>query len=237
MYDDSCNFYSTPRIETFYDQIINKLKDQNSGTNLNLFQMHNDVTRTIEEQLYNFTVLVDKKSNSLCENRTVNSFNEESYCRDEIADFKETYIMDNLIPLTSYQFRIEITSAFGISRPYFSEIVKVPFKLNKILQHEISNENKLFKLECSTDLLQTDKLKFIWFKERNLIDNQNQNFTQNDMIDNSVFKSELIFHGEINKFTGHYTCQLVFESSETKLVTNETYLFFPKSIYLLKRNL
>ncbi|RNA43470.1 hypothetical protein BpHYR1_047388, partial [Brachionus plicatilis] len=229
LYDDSCNFYSTPKVEAFYHETIDKIKKVNIGSDMMLVHMQEDGPRALEEaQLYNFTILMDKKSYFYCENRIANSFNEENYCRDEIPDFKETYTMENLTPLTTYQFRIEVTNAFGVSKPVFSEIMQVPFKLNKIVQHEISNENKLFKLECSTNLIQIDKLKFVWFRERDLIKGENKNFSHNDIIDSNVFKTELIFHGDIHQFIGHYTCQLIYESTEERLVTNVSHLFLPK---------
>lgn len=232
-YKDNCNLYTTPEVKSYYFETIEKLKQLNIESNLNLVYLNNDLSSTIkEDQLYNYTILIDKKSYSYCENRTSYSFNDESYCNDEIADFKDTYTMDNLIPLTSYQFRIEITNIFGISRPYYTEIVHVPFKLNKIVYFDVSNENKFSKLECSTDLIENKKLKFRWFRERNIIENHDKNFSQNDKIDLSTFKSELIFHGEDNQFIGHYTCQLIYEFQETKLITNTTYLFLPKSILL-----
>lgn len=231
-YKDNCNLYTTPEVKSFYSETIDRLKQLSLGSNLNLVYFYNDLSSTIkEDELYNYTILIDKKSYSYCENQTSYSFNQESYCNDEIADFKNTYTMDNLIPLTNYQFRIEITNIFGISRPYFTEIIHVPFKLNKILQYDVSNENKYLKLECSTDLIENNKLKFRWLRERNIIDNQDKNFSQNDMIDLSTFKSELIFRGQIDQYIGHYTCQLIYEFANTKLITNTTHLYIPKGIF------
>ncbi|CAF0715506.1 unnamed protein product [Brachionus calyciflorus] len=226
MYDDSCNFYTNTEIDSFYSKIVDRIEQKNSNLNFDLIHLRDDAPKTLEEDLiYNYTILIDKKSYFTCENRTANSFSEEFYCRDKLADFKETYIMENLSPLTSYQFRIEVANAFGISQAIFTDMIQVPFKLDPIKEKEI--DGKLVKLECATSLQTSDKLRFAWFKNAVLIEKSDQNFTQVDNLGSFGYKSELLFGPDLKKYSGYYTCELIYENKNTVLITNSSYSYLP----------
>jgi hypothetical protein len=128
MYDDSCNLYSNSKVESYYKSLIDKLKRSSSpDSNFNLIHLLQENLMSVlqESSTFNNTMLIDKKLYPECEPKTnVFFLTEELHCSDELADFTETYVLENLVPTTRYQFRVEVASAFGKSDSILSKEIE-----------------------------------------------------------------------------------------------------------------
>lgn len=86
---------------------------------------------------------------------------------DQLADFQTPYILTDLTPLTTYQFRIELVTAFGKSNVYLTESVSVPFELNPI--GIVTTSQQYSSLICSTPLIDNSRFSFTWFRNDDLL--------------------------------------------------------------------
>jgi hypothetical protein len=101
-------------------QGLNKTLDFKDFNLMHLLQL--DFVHLLqEENTFNSTILTDNKVYLSCEPKTSeSSFSEELHCVDELADFSGKYVFENLKPMTSYQFRIEVINTFGKSSTYYT---------------------------------------------------------------------------------------------------------------------
>lgn len=235
MYDDSCNLFSNRNMDNYYKTLIDRIKQSNSDSNFNLIHLlQGDLLNKLEENLnFNNSIVIDKKVYPDCESKPMSAdLGEELHCRDDLADFNEIYELDDLVPLTSYQFRLEVANAFGKSLPILSEIIEIPFPLNPIVEHEPSDKHNFYSLECSTSLTETAKLQFKWYRNQQLIDLNDTNFrlvTKQPSLNDQVFSSVLEFQGDAKKLSGFYTCSLCFVDDFIHLAKNESLVFIPTS--------
>jgi hypothetical protein len=138
MYDDSCRLHSNKKMNAYYKDLIqslNKTLDFKDFNLMHLLQL--DFVHLLqEENTFNSTILTDNKIYLSCEPKTSeSSFSEELHCVDELADFTSNYAFENLKPMTSYQFRIEIINTFGKSSTYYTpEVDGNFFNLNMLVQ-------------------------------------------------------------------------------------------------------
>lgn len=86
--------------------------------------------------------------------------------------------MTDLIPMTTYQFRIELMTAFGKSRVYTTESIQVPFELKPLMvATRGGTTDTQYSLKCSTSLIEPSKLKFVWFRnEQRLRDDEKTSY-------------------------------------------------------------
>ncbi len=126
IYDDSCNLYSTSEVESQYEKLIDSLKKKsNSSFNLIHLLRGNILSLMQEDSNLNNKIMIDKKIYPECEPKPAKFlYTEEIHCNDELNDFNETYIMDNLSPATNYQFKIEVANAFGKSAAFITDQIE-----------------------------------------------------------------------------------------------------------------
>ena len=127
MYDDSCNLFSNSKVESYYRNLIDKLKKNSPSSNFNLIHLLQANILSLLKENFNLnnTMLVDKKTYPECEPKPTAFFlTEELHCSDEIAEFTDTYVLENLVPSTRYQFRIEIANPFGRSESFLTEEIQ-----------------------------------------------------------------------------------------------------------------
>jgi hypothetical protein len=237
MYDDSCNLFSTSKIESYYKYLIDTYKNR-SNVNFNLIHLlQGNILSLLHEDVYssNSTILIDKKTYPECESKpTAFFFTEELHCSDELQEFTDNYVFDNLFPATSYQFKIEVASAFGKSDPFVTDAIEVPFPLNSIVEkNEMRNNDTFTSLECSTTLLDTRRLQFKWYYNEKLISSNDSNYEQimhKPLNENegAVFSIELIFKQDPKELHGLYTCSLIFTDELFSVARNQTYIFRTK---------
>lgn len=197
MYDDSCNFFSDKSTDDYYKGLIDRLKNSSASTSFTFNLIHllqADLLNMIEEKvnrcrgsqclgsnLIGWTIkefanitLVDQKRYPSCQPSVNNSDPDELKCSDQLADFTNPYVLNDLIPLTNYQFRVEVVTPFGISRAYLTESVQVPFELRPI--EVVSTTDTSYSLKCSTTFLDLSRFKFVWFKNEQIL-SENENST------------------------------------------------------------
>ena len=101
IYEDSCNLYSNDQVEKQYEKLMDNLKTRlNSSFNL-IHLLRGNILSVYQEDLNkNNKILIDKKTYPECEPKPVakSIFSEEIHCNDEINEFNENYILDNLTP-------------------------------------------------------------------------------------------------------------------------------------------
>jgi hypothetical protein len=137
MYDDSCNLYSSSKVESYYKSLIDKYKSSSSDFNLIHLLQENLMSVLQESSTFNNTLLVDKKLYPECEPKTnVFFLTEELHCSDELADFADTYVLENLVPTTKYQFRVEVANAFGKSDSFLTKEIE---SKNKMIYYHRAN--------------------------------------------------------------------------------------------------
>lgn len=118
------------------------------------------------KELSNITIN-DPKSYAGCQSLSSSNRgdDQEATCGDQLAEFTSPYVMTDLVPMTSYQFRIELMTAFGKSRVYMTETVQVPFELRPLMvAFRGGASDTQYSLKCATPLLDAAKLKFAWLK-------------------------------------------------------------------------
>ena len=134
MYDDSCNLYSSSKVETYYKSLIDKYKSSSaSSSDFNLIHLLQENVMSVlqESSTFNNTLLVDKKLYPECEPKSnVFFLTEELHCSDELADYVDTYVLENLVPTTKYQFRVEVANAFGKSDSILSKEIESKIELS-----------------------------------------------------------------------------------------------------------
>jgi hypothetical protein len=125
-YDDSCNLYSTSEVESYYEKLMDDLKKKSNSTfNLIHLLRGNILSLVQEDSSLNNKILTEKKIYPECEPKPSKLLHsEEIYCNDELNDFKDTYIFENLSPATNYQFKIEVANAFGKSSSFITEQIE-----------------------------------------------------------------------------------------------------------------
>ena len=137
MYDDSCNFFSSSTVETYYKNLMSILKNRNhrepGGTDeattqpsfdlLHLLQ--GNILSVLQESMHlNNTVVIDKKNYPECEAKpSALAFTEEMHCSDELNDYADTYTFDALLPGTSYQFKFQVAGPLGLSEPVVTGMI------------------------------------------------------------------------------------------------------------------
>ena len=234
MYEDSCNLFSNSKVESYYKNVIDKLKTQSSSSFNLIHLLQANILSLLQEDSYlNNSLLIDKKTYPECEPKPTAFFlTEELHCSDELADYTDTYTIENLTPSTSYQFRIEIANAFGKSDSYLTDRIEVPFPLNPIVEKdEIRNGKEYYSLECSTPLFDTKKLQFKWFRNEKLISPNDSNFEQvlHQPMSQNTFSTELIFKDSTNAKNSVYTCSLVYTDDHLVIAKNESFVYRTKS--------
>lgn len=236
MFDGSCNLYSNSKVESYYANLLDKFKNSVKNSNFNLIHLlqANIISVLEENSAFNNTVLIDKKLYPECEPKPSAYFlNEELHCSDEVAEFTDTYVLDNLIPSTRYQFRVEVANAFGRSESVLTKEIEIPFPLNKIVERDEMRGNKeYYSLECSTTLLDTRRLRFEWHQNYTLISGNNEDFDQvlhqplSEHSGDGIFSTELIFKkAQSTKFNGLYTCSLIYKEVFFNVTKNETFVY------------
>lgn len=233
MYDDSCYLYSNSQIENQYRKLIDSLKNISTWSETRSLPVTFNLINLLQEYHYNLAednlfanvTLLDKKKYPGCEPKPSQTlFDDELDCSDQLAEFNQTYTMRDLLPATSYQFRVELASAFGVSATRFTESVQVPFTVNPI---EEKNKAEVYSLECSTPLVNTEYLKFAWFKNEQPIGENDTRYEILRPADRASTTSELRFKANTAvNYNGLYTCSLTFvKNDELMLTQNQTYLF------------
>lgn len=212
--ENSCNFYSSQEIETYYNNLIEEIKNQ-SNSNFNLLHLlRGNILTVLDEDLSwsNRMHLADTKSitTTECESRHSTA---EIHCSDQLSNFTKNYAFDNLVPGSSYQFKIQVTNAFGQSQSVITEVVEVPFPLDPITEKtNIVNNQSTVSLLCYTSLKNNRNLKFKWYRNEQLITKEDANFEQvvTDSSEDSWknFMSELKFKVSSSQLNGYYTCSL-----------------------------
>ena len=106
--------------------------------------------------------------------------------------------------------------------------------MNPIIQKiETRNNKEFYSLECSTPLINTKKLEIYWYKNGELIaENDTLYFEQiirQPTSDRQMFISELKFKQDAQNTHGIYTCSLNYVDMFLHLVKNESYFFITKS--------
>jgi hypothetical protein len=250
MYDDSCNFYSNSKIDNFYKNLIEKLKKSSSSSsststsnNLSFNLMHllqADFFNLVEEHALTKVTILDRKAYAGCEPKpSDNVLEDEMNCSDQLADYMPTYTLDNLVPATDYQFRVEIASPFGLSKTYYSESIQVPFSLNPIVE---KSQGDNYSLECSTSILDTRRLTFQWFRNGSAISFNNSSSQSNDyetrlnmpdeQSDGRLFSSVLLFKAPSAKLNGVYTCSLAYSNGRDIYLNRNVSFLFQRDIQL-----
>ena len=244
MFDDSCNLYSSASLEDHYRQLIEKLKGNSDFELMHLLQA-NVFSLLQEDQLLNNSLLVDKKTYPDCEPRS-NSFylNEDLHCSDELADYSDTYEFEHLVPLTTYQFRVEVVNAFGKSDSLLTEPLDVPFPLQPIRERDddddaaagVESTARFYSLECATPLVVPSssggaaafKLAFKWFKNNVAIEDTDPNYERRLKSSQAGLASELVFRQSALAHTAPhgavYTCSLVFTDDNVVVARNESFV-------------
>jgi hypothetical protein len=110
-------------VNSYYKNLISGLNQTLDFKDFNLMHLLQlDFVHLLqEENTFNTTILTDNKIYLSCEPKTSEAtLSEELHCVDELADFSDKYVFENLKPMTSYQFRIEIINTFGKSTTYYT---------------------------------------------------------------------------------------------------------------------
>ena len=237
MYDDSCNLFSNTKVENYYKTLIDKLKTSAKSSFNLIHLLQANILSLLQENLnINSSILIDKKSYPECEPKPTAFFlTEELHCSDETAEYTDTYVFENLIPSTTYQFRIEVANAFGKSATILTDRIEVPFPLNDIVERDETRNNKpYYSLECSTPLLETRKLEFKWYKNEQLILTNDTDYEQvlhqpmNEYA-GAIFSTELIFKDSAKKNHAFYTCSLSYVDDTTTLTKNDSFIYRSKT--------
>jgi hypothetical protein len=195
VYDDSCNFYSDSSTDNYYKSLIERLKGSSTSpssaasNNITFFNLIHllqaDFFNLVEEKAFSNVTLIDRKKYASCEPKVnskpatsrsryslTSSLDEldDDSCSDQLADYTSPYTLSNLIPLTSYQMRIELVTAFGKSSVFLTEPVQVPFELSLSVTEQASSQ---YSFKCATPILVADRLSFVWYKnEQRLSDSE-----------------------------------------------------------------
>lgn len=121
VYEESCNLYSNSKVETYYKNLMDKFKKLSTGSNFNLIHLlqANLVSLVQVDPNSNSTKLVDKKYYPECEPKLTAEY-DDVRCSDELAEFTDTYVLEDLIPSARYQFRVGVANAFGVSDSFLS---------------------------------------------------------------------------------------------------------------------
>lgn len=208
--ENSCDFFSSQGVEAYYNSLIEQVRNRtNSNFNL-LHLLRGNILTVLQEDLSwtNKMLLADTKSiaTSECESRHSTA---EIHCSDQLFDFEENYVFQNLTPGTKYQFKVQVVNAFGKSDAFITEVVDIPFPINPILEKTNSN---ITSLECTTSLRSTKNLAFNWYRNEKLISKSDGNFDQLEVQPSGtqLFKSELKFKVASDQLNGYYTCSLDF---------------------------
>jgi hypothetical protein len=211
--ENSCNFYSSQGVETYYNNLIEKIKKK-SNSNFNMLHLlRGNILTVLDEDLTlsNRMYVADTKSiaNTECESRHSTA---EIHCSDQLSDFSDNYVFYNLVPGTSYQFKIQVTNAFGQSQSIITELFEVPFPISPITEKTSQDNKSTISLLCSTSLRNTRNLRFKWYRNEQLITKEDANFepviTDPSGESQEVFRSELKFKVSSSQLNGYYTCSL-----------------------------
>jgi hypothetical protein len=95
------------------------------------------------------------------------------------------------------------------------------------------NSKDFYSLECSTPLINTQNLHFVWYKNGQVIptnDTTNyEQFPRAPTDENRAFSNELVFNQEARNMHAVYTCSLVYTDDFLHLEKNVSYVFISKS--------
>ena len=103
---------------------------------------------------------------------------------------------------------------------------------------EKTENNSSVSLICSTPIIETKNLQFLWYKNEQIITNKNADFEQIlhkpfDDSKNSYFSSELKFKTYQRMLNGFYTCSLVFSADFYNITKNESLIFRPNCMNII----
>ena len=125
LFDACCVFFSSFKFDRIYYNITETLKNR-YNSNFNLIYVSADHTPIYEDPVYNNKIIIENKHDCSTNNwHTEGELPDQvDSCTYELSEFNEIYKIDNLLPGTSYQFKIEIANAFGISDAFISDLIE-----------------------------------------------------------------------------------------------------------------
>jgi hypothetical protein len=126
---NNCRLYSKKqlhKIKRLFDNLITNQTNSSIWLHVEQFLPKEDIS------LKN-SILTSKKINPECENEKKFNFDYESqqkdWCVGVLEDFKDTYAIENLLPDTSYQFKIEVSNSYGQYYSLITEEIKGKYKV------------------------------------------------------------------------------------------------------------
>lgn len=112
------------KIKRLFDNLITNQTNSSIWLHVEQFLPKEDIS------LKN-SILTSKKINPECEKKF--NFDYESqqkdWCVGVLEDFKDTYVIENLLPDTSYQFKIEVSNSYGQYYSLITEEIKGKYKV------------------------------------------------------------------------------------------------------------
>ncbi len=223
--ENSCDFFSSQTVESYYNNLIDLVRNRSSSSFNLLHLLRGNILSVLQEELTwtNKMLLADTKSiaTSECESRHSTA---EIHCSDQLFDFEENYTFYNLTPGTSYQFKVQVSNAFGRSDSFVTREVQVPFPIDPIIERTDPDSN-VTSLVCTTPLKARQNLEFKWYRNEQVISVEDSNFEQKVL--NDPFRSELKFRVASDQLNGYYTCALDYlDDYSMKVVSTNTSIIF-----------
>ncbi len=158
--ENSCDFFSSQTVESYYNNLIDLVRNRSSSSFNLLHLLRGNILSVLQEELTwtNKMLLADTKSiaTSECESRHSTA---EIHCSDQLFDFEENYTFYNLTPGTSYQFKVQVSNAFGRSDSFVTREVQVPFPIDPIIERTDPDSNVTSK-NCTANFF-TYKVIFL----------------------------------------------------------------------------
>ncbi len=103
----------------------------------------------------------------------------------------------------------------------------------------MKNSKDFYSLECSTSLINTQNIHFVWYKNGQMIQKNDtesyEQFQRDPTIENRAFSNELVFNQEAKNMHAIYTCSLVYTDDFLHLEKNVSYVFISKRKYFSKK--
>lgn len=123
--ENSCDLFSSPTVETYYNDLIKQVRNRSSSDFNLLHLLRGNILSVLQENLslVNKRFLSDTKSiaRTECESRLTTA---EIHCNDELFNFNETYTFQNLTPGTTYQFKLQVSNVFGKSNYFVTKNIE-----------------------------------------------------------------------------------------------------------------
>ena len=125
--DNTCDFYSTPTVESFYNALIEEIRNRSKADFNLLHLLRGNILSVLQENMSmsNKMLLVDSKpiAHPECEHRQDLSSG-EIHCNDQLFDFSDNYLFRGVVPGYTYQFKLQVSSAFGLSDNYITKQIE-----------------------------------------------------------------------------------------------------------------